>query len=1014
MIEDITNIEKDIQYSLKNIYDEFKYNYERNISYFVTYDYIDELQYNYTNCINYSYDKLDKIKKEDDINYQKYLEYLELVYEYENCSNSSKNYSYSDIINDTKCINISDLEPVIFFNRTEYLLYCYENNYFDYKVIIFETFNESYKNKLDNTILNITNRISTNYIDEIFLNNYLKKYYQFEKLNVTIKDLYDYYLDFEDMIFYINSIKNQEYRNTLYNSLIYSFNSSYSKLFEDYIIKEISNNITLYLNDKLDIFINYLKMKIPFESYYYLFLLNNTKELGITSKNALINLYGNFKNKLNDTLFYLIEEDVFFYLDLFYRENKKAFRNIFIDYYNNNDNEYNIDIFKLKYNFDDIIYDKLFNKTLDEISNTIIYNMINKIQTLIYESTNIELQSLFKIIEKSKVEIENKLQKIKTSEIPDDMIRINELIINYTLLVQNQNNHFKFNFGQEPFDLLYNFTKYDLEPPLLLIKELYNSIEERLIEEITKIVDNFPDYYSLIKEKLFIESRLENATEILKEINSTLYEYRGELNDDLSQYFNKLIHFAYIKGINTFDKECNELYCKVHRRNESNNIELSFKDVESIIFGNYTSLNFADTKKKKNNNIDLNKKYLPNMGPLTKDDIFYYLFNIQNTLYNLNKTYLSKEYRNISRMVSNFITKVNFTYLIKLERSFEVSLLKFSTVLTEPSYEKLKKNIYKQYYQIENYINEMSNYTKDIMDEFSNKLNYTSIFINIINSQTFFRVLNYYNILSNYMQSKIKKLENFDFVRNLGNNAEDYFNNNFYSDNNRLDDNYNVNEDIIDLQEKIADLFYRNYTELLISRPKDPVNPFPIIGNITKNLSNLTSEIAEKCAKSQEIEFNPYLPPIIIPLPILPLLQLRIIPNIYFKAGFTFDCLNERKEFGAFLNLYLQAEISMNLELGFYIPGTYSPVELAICVGLKGVLGSGNIGLKLDYNLNQNQLTMYLQYQLETFALYFYIQFRFTIDAVLFTLRLEFYIVNERLLGKYKEEIKVISYKFLK
>ena len=312
LIEDITNIEKDIQYSLKNIYDEFKYNYERNISYFVTYDYIDELQYNYTNCINYSYDKLDKIKKEDDINYQKYLEYLELVYEYENCSNSSKNYSYSDIINDTKCINISDLEPVIFFNRTEYLLYCYENNYFDYKVIIFEAFNESYKDILDNIILNITNRISTNYIDEIFLNNYLRKFYQFEKPNVTINDLNDYYEDFEDMIFYINNIKNKEYRNTLYNSLIYSFNSSYSKFFKDFIIKEISDNITLYLNDKLDIFINYLKMKMSFESFYYLFLLNNTKELGITSKKALINLYSNFKNKLNDTLFRLIEEDVFF------------------------------------------------------------------------------------------------------------------------------------------------------------------------------------------------------------------------------------------------------------------------------------------------------------------------------------------------------------------------------------------------------------------------------------------------------------------------------------------------------------------------------------------------------------------------------------------------------------------------------------------------------------------------------------------------------------------------------
>jgi len=402
------------------------------------------------------------------------------------------------------------------------------------------------------------------------------------------------------------------------------------------------------------------------------------------------------------------------------------------------------------------------------------------------------------------------------------------------------------------------------------------------------------------------------------------------------------------------------------------------------------------------------------MGPLTKDDIFYYLFNIQNTLSSLNKTYLSKEYKNISRMVSNFINKVNFTYLTKLEKSFEISLLKFSTVLTEPSYEKLKKNIFKQYYQIENYINEISNYTKDVMDEFSNKLNNTSIFINIINSQTFFRVLSYYNILTNFMQSKIKKLENYDLARNLGNDAEDYFNNNFYSDNNILDNNYNFNEDIIDQQEKIADLFYDNFTELFISKPINPVTPDPIIDNVTDNLNRLIRVINEKCEKSDEKKFNPYLPPIIIPLPILPFLQIRIIPYIFFKAGFKFDCYNERKEYGAFLNLYIQSEVSLSLELGFYIPGTASPVELAICVGLKGVLGAGKIGLYLEYNLNQNQLIIQLDNLYESYTLYFYIQYRFTINAILFTYRFEFYIVNERLLGKYKEEHKIISYKFLK
>ena len=528
---------------------------------------------------------------------------------------------------------------------------------------------------------------------------------------------------------------------------------------------------------------------------------------------------------------------------------------------------------------------------------------------------------------------------------------------------------------------------------------------------------------------MYIESRLENATEILNEINSTLYKYRGDLNDDLSLYFNKLIHFAYIKGINTFDKDCSESFCMVHRRNESNNIKLNYKDVESIIFGNYTSLSFADTKKKKNKNIDLNKKYLPNMGPLTKDDIFYYLFNIQNTLSSLNKTYLSKEYKNISRMVSNFINKVNFTYLTKLEKSFEISLLKFSTVLTEPSYEKLKKNIYKQYYQIENYINEISNYTKNVMDMFSNKLNNTSFFIKIINSQTFFKILGYYNILTNFMQSKIKKLDNFDLKRNLGNDRKDYYDNDFGDfdfgdENNALDGGYNELEDIIDQiameeyygnrfdqQEDIGDPFNDNYTDRVIIVPEDPQDPEPIFDNITQHINELNSE---KCSISIEKNLFPNLPMITIQFPIIHILQLRITPTIFFGHGFKFDCYNEKKEYGSFLNLYVKAEVSLNMELGFYIPAKNFPVELAIKFGLKGVLGSGTIGLKLGYNLNQNHLEIGLNNKFEVFTLYFYIQFKFTIDLKLFSFHFEFYIANERLFGLYKEEHKAIIYKFLK
>ena len=401
------------------------------------------------------------------------------------------------------------------------------------------------------------------------------------------------------------------------------------------------------------------------------------------------------------------------------------------------------------------------------------------------------------------------------------------------------------------------------------------------------------------------------------------------------------------------------------------------------------------------------------MGPLNKDDIFYYLFNIQNTLYNLNKTYLSKEYRNINRTVSSFINKVNFTYLTKLEKSFEISLLKFSTVLTEPSYEKLKKNIYKQYYQIENYINEISNYTKNVMDMFSNKLNNTSFFIKKINSQTFFRVLGYYNILANFMQSKIKKLDKFDLKRNLGNDGKEYYDNDFWDfdfidENNILNESYNEFEDIVDEQEEIGDLFNDSYIDKVIIKPEDPEE---IFDNITKHLNGLSPE---KCSISIEKNLLPNLPTITIQFPIIHILLLRITPTIFFGHGFKFDCYNEKKEFGAFLNLYVKAEVSLNMELGFYIPAKNFPVELAIKFGLKGVLGSGTIGLKLGYNLNQNLLEIGLYNKFEVFTLYFYIQFRFTIDLKLFSFHFEFYIANERLFGLYKEEYKAIIYKFLK
>ena len=83
----------------------------------------------------------------------------------------------------------------------------------------------------------------------------------------------------------------------------------------------------------MEIHLDYMIKKIKDEYEYYLFLLNTNTELGLNSKNALIDLCDKIKNKINETIFYLFQDDINFYLDLFYRENKKLFRNNFLNYF---------------------------------------------------------------------------------------------------------------------------------------------------------------------------------------------------------------------------------------------------------------------------------------------------------------------------------------------------------------------------------------------------------------------------------------------------------------------------------------------------------------------------------------------------------------------------------------------------------------------------------------------------------------------------------------------------------
>ena len=156
------------------------------------------------------------------------------------------------------------------------------------------------------------------------------------------------------------------------------------------------------------------------------------------------------------------------------------------------------------------------------------------------------------------------------------------------------------------------------------------------------------------------------------------------------------------------------------------------------------------------------EEYNSKMGAITKNDITDYLMDMQFILSFFNESYLDKDYKNINRTFNSFFTINKDNYLFKLKRSIEMSALKFSTILTEESYNILKNNMYIQYNQIELYINSHLDLININKEKFINLLNDSSIFLELIYNLSYQRVQGYYSIFSELIQKKLKYLSDND------------------------------------------------------------------------------------------------------------------------------------------------------------------------------------------------------------------------------------------------------------
>ena len=615
---------------------------------------------------------------------------------------------------------------------------------------------------------------------------------------------------------------------------------------------------------------------------------------------------------------------------------------------------------------DEIILNRDFNKTIEIISNNLInHTIIEPIKENINNTIIGKIINIYDICDEFKNNISEILENIDTKELPEDMTYLNILIFNYMEMVENQNNYFIFKITDKPFNLLDNFIQDNLSPPLLLIRNKYNIIEEALINEIIKIIDGFPDYFSLIKTKLNLESINEKINLISNEFDKIFNEYKDILFEDINSYINKIVHYSYIKGLHTFDRPCNDSLClidfsKIHlnerRRNDEN--------YENNIFNKFKKkkTDFKNTINKKIKNLE---KYDQTMGPIAESDIIDNLEKIKETLYNFNRTYLNKDYKYIKTNFNRFINNINNSYLIKLKRSLNMVALKFSTILTENSYKNLEDIIFNQYYDIEFYINNISNSIEISKMEFLDKLLNSSVLLASIYNKIDKKTICFYTILNELIQKRLKNInkEEYNSYRKLDNSIIN-FKDEIKESNKLIEEKLILIEDDYDPYDD-----YDNYYNIDNDDTNDDDNDYDDEVNykdeddddddddeddgVDNNDNNDDGSIktlykkAKNFTISPKFEFN---------IPIIPILDFVIIinPSFILKVGVSLT-IEKKDDFSLNIDAWGEVEVKIRLEAGLSFPSVEKNLRkilgipvITVAIGMEGQLISIKVGLKLS------------------------------------------------------------------
>ena len=366
------------------------------------------------------------------------------------------------------------------------------------------------------------------------------------------------------------------------------------------------------------------------------------------------------------------------------------------------------------------------------------------------------------------------------------------------------------------------------------------------------------------------------------------------------------------------------------------------------------------------------------MGALSEDNILYYLSNLQNSILKLNKSYFGREYLNINLTSLKFISKINFTCLEKLRLTFDIKLVKFSSILTEKSMQDLKDIILWQFYLIENYVHQSSDLVQFKINHFLNEINKTCDFIESLSGYIHNQVLGYYKILYTTIQNKYEELGNKKAISESD-----------HSHNNHNKTKVTVSEIVSLFQSEIE--FNFNWT-IAITKLK---NIF---------LKNFNSSLWDKIKNYTRIGKG-LSKTLYIPFPAFPYFQILFNISAYAGIGLNIALGMNWTSFEPSLvfEIFGEAKVPLQLEGGLYFPSGKSAIQIAMVLGLDGIIGHGRAGIKLEIYLTKRQTDCDLYFILNALVFQFYFQIRITIDLPLFHAGYRFDIIRIEFFGLHVE-----------